>query len=69
MYQRHQVAELVRRLSENSIWTMQLVVGPRQTGKSTMIAQALDLYDAAFHSVSADDVASPNAAWIERERQ
>lgn len=69
MYQRSQVDTLVDRLLERDIWTMQLVVGPRQTGKSTMLAQALDKVSIERHFVSADDVASPNEAWIEREWQ
>ncbi|MDO4289642.1 MAG: ATP-binding protein [Eggerthellaceae bacterium] len=69
MYQRRQVSTLVNRLSEDGIWTMQFVVGPRQTGKSTLITQALERFGGASHFVSADDVANPNAAWIEREWQ
>ena len=38
---------------------IQVVVGPRQTGKSTMIAQALRGLDVLAHSVSADDILAP----------
>lgn len=38
---------------------IQVVVGPRQTGKSTMIAQALRGLDVLAHSVSADDILPP----------
>ncbi|MBM6676075.1 ATP-binding protein [Olsenella uli] len=69
MFQRAQVDILSGRLSEPNIWTMQFVVGPRQTGKSTILAQALAKVDVAHHFVSADEVANPNAAWIEREWQ
>ena len=69
MFQRAQVDILSGRLSEPNIWTMQFVVGPRQTGKSTILAQALAKGDVAHHFVSADEVANPNAAWIEREWQ
>lgn len=69
MYQRSQVDTLVDRLLEQDVWTMQFIVGPRQTGKSTMLAQALGRVSMERHFVSADDVAAPNEAWIEREWQ
>ena len=37
MYQRKQVTTLASRLVEDGVWTMQ-VIGPRQTGKSTLIS-------------------------------
>ena len=69
MYQRNQVSTLVQRLVEDTVWTMQIIVGPGQTGKSTMIAQALSAADVISHYVSADDAANPNESWIEREWQ
>lgn len=60
MYQRNQVSTLVQRLVEDAVWTMQIIVGPRQTGKSTMIARALSAADVISHYVSADDAANPN---------
>lgn len=69
MFQREQVATLAGRLSEEGIWTMQVVVGPRQTGKSTLISQAFGLVDMESHFVSSDDEPNPNTSWIEREWQ
>lgn len=69
MYRRKQVATLASRLVEDDVWTMQVVVGPRQTGKSTLISQALGMAGAESHFVSSDDEANPNASWIEREWQ
>lgn len=68
-YQRKQVGQLVERITNDVAWTMQFVVGPRQTGKTTIISQALLAADAEHHFVSADDVPNPNATWIEREWQ
>ena len=48
---------------------IQVVVGPRQTGKSTMIAQALRGLDVLAHSVSADDILAPTEEWLRDERQ
>ncbi len=69
MYQRKQVATLASRLAEDGVWTMQVVVGPRQTGKSTLISQALGMAGAESHFVSPDDEVNPNTSWIEREWQ
>ena len=49
MYQRKQVKTLLDRLGEDDP-LIQVVVGPRQTGKSTMIAQALEATDIPAHS-------------------
>lgn len=68
-YQRPQVRQLVDRLTGDTAWTMQFVIGPRQTGKTTLISQALSAVEAEHHFVSADDVPNPNAAWVEREWQ
>ena len=40
MYERLQVATISERMAERDNPLLQVVVGPRQTGKSTMIAQA-----------------------------
>ena len=94
MYQRDKVALIKQRLLEEDNPLIQVVVGPRQTGKSTMIGQALDEIngrngrgarngrtgrnanngkdngkDTPVHSVSADDVLSPDANWIQTEWQ
>ena len=68
-FQRSQVSVLSSRLSEDDIWTMQFIVGPRQTGKTTIISQSIASIDAPCHFVSADDTGKPDAAWIEREWQ
>lgn len=41
MFERSQVNIIAGRMTETDNPLMQVVVGPRQTGKSTMIAQAL----------------------------
>ena len=68
MYQRKQVKTLLDRLGEDDP-LIQVVVGPRQTGKSTMIAQALEATDILAHSVSADDELAPTVDWIRTEWQ
>lgn len=63
MYRRRQYDELKSRILEprNKI---QVVSGPRQVGKSTMIKQILKETDIPSMFVSADGVENENAGWI-----
>ena len=69
MFKRKQVALLTKRLSEPNNPLIQVVAGPRQTGKSTLIAQALE--DGGFPHlfISADDVLAPSIDWIKQSWQ
>lgn len=67
MFERAEVSTLAERMQGDGTWTMQFVVGPRQTGKSTMVAQALARSGAVAHSVSSDEAQNPSVDWIERE--
>ena len=69
MYERPQVKTIVQRMTEPNNPLMQFIVGPRQTGKSTMFSQALSHFDGARHVVSADDVVDPNDEWLKTEWQ
>ncbi|QWT17582.1 ATP-binding protein [Collinsella sp. zg1085] len=69
MFERKQVATLVERMQETTNPLIQVVVGPRQTGKSTMLSQALAKLDGIHHVVSADDPIEPSANWLQLEWQ
>lgn len=69
MYERRQVATIEQRMREPDNPLIQVVVGPRQTGKSTMISQALGRWEAESHYVSADDPVSPSVGWLRTEWQ
>lgn len=69
MFEREQVSIIRERMLEEGNNLIQVVVGPRQTGKSTMIAQALRGLDVLAHSVSADDVLAPAEEWLRSEWQ
>lgn len=69
MFQRKIVEVIAARMQEEDNPLMQVVAGPRQTGKSTAIAQALDQVNSPAHSASADDVLSPDADWLRTEWQ
>lgn len=69
MYERDQVSTIAKRMSESQNPLMQVVVGPRQTGKSTMLTQALARQSQPAHFVSADDPISPSSDWLQVEWQ
>ncbi len=62
-YRRLQYNELKSRLEEPRR-RMQVVVGPRQVGKSTLIGQVLDDTPLPYDSYSADDVSNVGPGWI-----
>ena len=69
MYERHQVKTIVQRMSEMDNPLLQVVVGPRQTGKSTMLVQAIAHQRTPVHFVSADDAIVPTTSWLQTEWQ
>ena len=69
MFQRHQVKTIASRMVEANNPLIQVVVGPRQTGKSTMLAQALEAVNLERSFVSADDAITPNPEWLQTEWQ
>ncbi len=69
MFERAQVSILFSRLAENDNPLMQVVVGPRQTGKSTLVSQALARRNEPSHYVSADDAIVPSSDWLQIEWQ
>ena len=46
---------------------MQVVLGPRQVGKTTLVQQVLDSIDLPYLSVSADGVGAGSTAWLEQQ--
>ena len=63
MYKRVQFDELAVRLAEPRRM-IQVVCGPRQVGKSTMVKQVLQETAIPCTSVSADGIPKDNSAWI-----
>jgi len=64
-FKRAQYQQLIDRLSEESL-RIQVIVGPRQVGKTTLIEQVLKSISLPYASFSADDVVSANQDWIAR---
>lgn len=65
-YARPQVADLVARLSEPRRH-IQVVLGPRQTGKTTLVLQALERLSLSARYASADEVAGRDREWLATE--
>ena len=69
MFRRKIVETIAERMREDGNPLIQVVAGPRQTGKSTAIAQALGKVDKPARSASADDVIAPDVEWLRTEWQ
>jgi predicted AAA+ superfamily ATPase len=66
MFTRLLVSRLVERLNEPRRF-IQIVAGPRQTGKTTAVLQALERVGIQRHFVSADDPNLVSAEWLRNE--
>ena len=65
-FRRPQLIQLTARLEEPRRF-MQVLAGPRQTGKTTLIQQALDSIRMHSHYSSADEPALRGTPWIEQQ--
>ena len=65
-YRRPQAAELARRLAEPRRF-IQVVAGPRQVGKSTLVQQVVDDLAAEVRYASADEPTLRGAEWIAQQ--
>lgn len=62
-YKRIQYEEVAKRIAESRS-KIQVIVGPRQVGKSTLIGQVLQDSPIPYESYSADDVVGPVDDWV-----
>ncbi|GAB6010485.1 ATP-binding protein [Viscerimonas tarda] len=65
-FQRAVLQDIIDRISESRKF-IQILVGPRQVGKTTLIKQLLGKTDIAHHFVTADDLYAADNTWIHRE--
>lgn len=63
MYKRSEYQVIMKRLKEQRRF-IQVVMGARQIGKSTVVRQVLKDLDAPYQFFSADNVPATNSAWI-----
>ena len=66
MYKRNLVDQLKNRMLEKRRF-IQVVSGPRQTGKTTAVLQALETLSKPHHFISADDPALASPEWLRNE--
>jgi predicted AAA+ superfamily ATPase len=66
VFQRAVLQQIIERISEPRRF-MQVLVGPRQVGKTTLIKQLLEKTDMLHHFVTADDLYAVDNTWIRRE--
>jgi predicted AAA+ superfamily ATPase len=66
MYKRKYFRVLKQRLSETRRF-IQVIWGPRQTGKTTLARQIIDDMDMPIHYASADEPALKDRIWIEQQ--
>ena len=62
-YRRLQYSEIQGRINEPRS-RIQVIVGPRQVGKSTLIGQILEECTFPYESYSADDIVNADANWL-----
>lgn len=65
MIQRVQLQQVKSRINEERKF-IQVIMGPRQVGKTTLINQLLQQIDMEYHFVSADAIIDSNFVWIEQ---
>lgn len=65
-YQRLQIKELEKRIHEKRKF-IQVIMGPRQVGKTTMVTQVLKKVKIPSYFVSADNVANTDKIWLEQQ--
>src|SRR5450759_3966465 len=63
-FQRVQALELTSRLEEPRRF-IQVIAGPRQVGKTTLVRQVTTGLDRPVHSVSADEPSLRGPAWLQ----
>ena len=66
MFHRYLVSQLAERLNEPRRF-IQIVAGPRQTGKTTAVLQALEKLNMPSHFVSADEPGLAQTEWLRNE--
>ena len=66
MFERHHLQALIKRMQEPRRF-LQVIMGPRQVGKTTLVTQLAAQVKIDYHFVSADSVAASNVTWLEQQ--
>ena len=62
-FQRSFVSQLAQRLRADSV-RIQVLVGPRQVGKTTGVQQLINQYELTAHYANADDLFVGDRSWL-----
>jgi uncharacterized protein len=66
MFERHHLQILIKRIHEPRRF-LQVIMGPRQVGKTTLVTQLAVQAKIDYLFVSADSIAASNATWLEQQ--
>ena len=66
MFERHHLQTLTERMKEPRKF-IQVLMGPRQIGKTILVTQLLEKIKLGYHFTSADAVAATNTVWLEQQ--
>src|ERR1700722_8326376 len=66
MFERPHLQPIIKRIQEPRRF-IQVLLGPRQVGKTTLIFQLLERHKMPYHFASADATAASNITWLEQQ--
>src|SRR3954469_20037760 len=66
MFERVHLQLLLTRINEPRKF-IQVIMGPRQIGKTTLVTQLVKKISSGYHFVAADAVAVSNDSWLEQQ--
>ena len=66
MFERPHLQDIIKRIQEPRRF-IQVLLGPRQVGKTTLIFQLLERHKMPYHFASADATAASNITWLEQQ--
>jgi len=66
MFERPHLQSIIKRVTEPRRF-IQVLIGPRQVGKTTLVYQLLEKCKLPNHFASADAIAASNIAWLEQQ--
>ena len=66
MFERPHLQDIIKRIQEPRRF-IQVLLGPRQVGKTTLIFQLLERHKMPYHFASADAIAASNVTWLEQQ--
>ena len=66
MYKRSESKDIIKRI-KNKRKFIQVIIGPRQVGKTTLVKQLIDEIDIESHYISADNIPVADNNWISQQ--